>query len=146
MTNEEIKSLRAGDIILVNRSGGYLRTVLVGPADYENERPARMIQVARMKRSQYHDIGTYMDTHFLRTHCTYTGMKAKKFMGGDELSRLIDMGFDVAREIIKEVKDAAETKVRMAEWGHLNRTPEQCQRLTRRALKAVSEYKGLQTA
>lgn len=141
MTTEEINALGHGDIILIDRGEcSYLRTVIEGPRDNPQLNNKYGVTVPIMKRSWTNRIHTILDRDFLRKNATYTGMKAKKLMGGDELSRLIDKGWNVAKEIVRELKEAKETKARMMRW-HTQMPIENCKKITDRALSAVASLK-----
>lgn len=144
MTDQEISQLSSGDIILINRGPrSYLRTVIEGPADCHWTNGSVTVPIRR--RSWSTRATTILDKHFLRTNATFTGMRAKKAMGGDELSRLIDMGFNVAKEIVRELKESADMKQRMMFWGPRVKS-DSCSRISKKLTKAASEYKHLKTA
>ena len=147
MTDAEIDQLKCGDIIMIDRGErSYFRTVIEGPADCQWKRCN--VTVAKRQRSQYNRTMTILDRYFLRHNAVATGMKAKKMLGGDEVSRLIDMGFNVAKEIVRELKEAADYKARVAgTWMGINPRlkSDRCKVITEKLLRAASEYRTLKT-
>lgn len=59
-----------------------------------------------------------------------------------ELSRLIDRGWNVAKEIVRELKEASELKAR---GGYSRLKPERCALVTRRLTQAARNYRTLKT-
>ncbi len=135
MTEAELNSLRHGDIILIDRGErSYLRTVIEGPADRVDSRPNVTVPIRR--RSWTKRIHTILDRYFLLNHARYTGIKAKQLMGGDELSNLMDRGWNVAREIIRELE---EERARKARGCRQSIKPDRCKVIAGRLIQTAKQ-------
>lgn len=143
MSDNEIKSLKGGDIILITRrTRSYLRTVVTGPGDETDPPRNRCVVVPIRKRSWTGRIYTLLDVHFLRHFASKTGIVAKKLMGGDELSLLIDSGFNVSKQILREIREKRDWKLRT---GDMRIRKDRCRAITLKALREAKETKGLIT-
>lgn len=141
MTTEQILSLRSGDVILIRRkTRSYFRTVIEGPADCNWSNGG--VTVAKRARSRYPRMTTILDKSFLKEHAEWTGMREERPVNGNELSRLIDMGFNVAKEIVRELQEAADCKRRMISLGPRLK-PQRCKAISEKLTKAVKQYRKL---
>lgn len=114
MTFTQFLKLKAGDILLF--PSGAMRTVIEGPREKVRKGRAAFIELAKMNRSQYYRPTTVK----CWGEVSRAGMSKLKVIGHTsalclkaELKRLIDIGFDPRREIVRLARERIAVDHRM---------------------------------